>query len=163
MWGVPWQWLLQGAFWVGVVVVVATVALGTLGALAAADRRSRWIAGSIMLAWAGVTAGWLSLALPPALDEGNAYQLMPWVVLSLAPALLIIVGCANGSSGSRHPSLGLAIAQIAQTRRSDTAEVSETGQGSDPWPWLVAGVIIAVAGPSEVIVLYLIVFLLLRR
>ena len=163
MWGVPWLSLLQGAFWVGVVLVVTIVAFGTLGALAAADRRSRWIAGGIMLAWAGVTAGWLSLALPPALEEGNAYQLVPWVVLSLAPALLIIVGCANGSSGSRHPSLGLAIAQIAQTRRSDTAEVGEAGQRNDPWLWIVAGAIIAVTGPSEVFALYLIVFLLLMR
>jgi hypothetical protein len=163
MWGVPWLSLLQGAFWVGVVVVVATVAVGTLAAVAESDRRSRWVAGGIMLAWAGITAGWLSLALPPALDAGNAYQLVPWVVLSLAPALLMIVGCASGSSGSRRPSLGLAIAQIAQTRRNGTAEVSEAAQGSVPWPWLVAGAIIAAAGPSEVIVLFVIVLLLLRR
>ena len=163
MWGVPWQSLLQSALWVGVVLVVAMAAFGTLGALAAADRRSRWIAGGILLAWAGLTAGWLSLALPPALDEGNAYRLVPWVVLSLAPALLIIVGCAKGSSGSQHPSLGLAIAQIAQARRSGTAKVSEAGQGSDPWPWLVAGAIIAAAGPSDVMVLYVIVLLLLLR
>jgi hypothetical protein len=163
MGGVPWLSLLQGAFWVGVVLVVATVAFGTIGALAAADRRSRWIAGGIMLAWVGVTAYWVSLTLAPAIEEGNAYRLAPWVVLSLAPALLIIVGCAKESNGSRHPSLGLAIARIAQTRRSGTAGGGEARQGSDAWPWLVAGAIIAVTGPSEVIILYVIVFLLLRR
>ena len=163
MWGVPWLLLLQAAFWVGIVLVVATVAFGTLGALAAADRRSRWIAGGIMLAWAGVTAGWLSLALPPALEEGNAYQLVPSGRALARPGAADCRWMCPREPRLPASSLGLAIARIAQTRRSGTAGAGEAGQGSDAWPWLVAGAIIAVAGPSEVIVLYVIVCLLLMR